>query len=77
MADLETGEAKPTRQLLLELMDELEPVGDRLGSAALLESSRRLAEANGAIRQRETFETVGAVGLAAWLADRFLGPAEP
>jgi hypothetical protein len=58
-------------------MERMRPVSHRLGSEALLDTARTLAEANGAIRQRETFERVGAVGLAAWLADRFLGSAEP
>ncbi len=76
MADLQTGGTVPTRERLLALMDELEPVSRRLGSTALLDSARRLAEENGASRQRETFESAGAVGLAAWLADRFLDLAE-
>jgi carboxylate-amine ligase len=77
MADLETGEAKPTRERLVELMEEVEPAADRLGSATLLSSARRLAEVNGAIRQRETFASAGAVGLATSLADRFLELPEP
>ncbi len=75
MADLESGETKPTRERLVELMGELEPASHRLGSTGLLASARRLADANGAIRQRETFESEGAVGLAAWLAERFLDVA--
>jgi hypothetical protein len=58
-------------------MEEVEPAADRLGSATLLSSARRLAEVNGAIRQRETFASAGAVGLATSLADRFLELPEP
>jgi glutamate---cysteine ligase / carboxylate-amine ligase len=72
MADLQSGETEPTRERLLALMDGLEPVSRRLGSTALLDSARQLAEENGASRQREAFESAGAVGLTAWLADRFL-----
>ena len=75
MADLESGETKLTRERLVGLMGELEPASRRLGSTGLLASARRLADANGAIRQRETFESEGAVGLAAWLAERFLDVA--
>jgi carboxylate-amine ligase len=76
LADLESGETTPTRERLLELIEEVEPVGRRLGSKALLESARSLATANGAMRQRETFESRGAVGVAAALADRFLELAD-
>jgi carboxylate-amine ligase len=75
MADLKSGETRPTRERLLDLMDVLDSASHRLGEAALLDSARRLTEVNGAMRQRQTFESAGAVGLAAWLAERFLDAA--
>jgi len=72
MADLETGKPKPTRERLHDLLSELRPVARRLGCDALLANASRLVEANGAMRQRELFESVGAVPLTAALAERFL-----
>ncbi|HMC07125.1 MAG TPA: YbdK family carboxylate-amine ligase [Solirubrobacterales bacterium] len=76
MADLETGELEPTRDRLRRLLDELEPVGRRLGSSPFLARASRLASSNGAIRQREVARREGVKGLAAWLADHFLDHEE-
>ncbi|MEA2291887.1 MAG: glutamate---cysteine ligase / carboxylate-amine ligase [Solirubrobacteraceae bacterium] len=68
LADLATGERRPTRQRLLELLEEIDGAAARLGCAAELASARALVERNGAIRQRETGDPHAA---AAWLADAF------
>ena len=72
LADLGTGERRPTRDRLAELLDELEPVAARLGCAAELGGARRLAEENGATRQRAVAEKDGVRAVAAWLADRYV-----
>jgi glutamate---cysteine ligase / carboxylate-amine ligase len=74
MADLETGAREPTRARLAALLDELEPIAARRGSAPLLAHTRALVERNGAIRQREVAAARGLRGLVAWLADRFADP---
>ena len=71
LADLETGEQRPTRRRLQELIDELEPYAAELGCAAELRHARELAECNGAMRQREVAAERGIDGVAAWLAERF------
>ncbi len=71
LADLDTGERRPTRQCLHALLDQLEPVADRFSSAAEIERARRLVERNGALVQRDVVAREGAAGLARWLADRF------
>jgi len=71
LADLDTGEQRPTRRRLNELMDELGPQAAKLGCAAELEHARELAERNGAMRQREVAAERGVDGVAAWLAERF------
>jgi glutamate---cysteine ligase / carboxylate-amine ligase len=74
LADLDTGERRPTRERLRELVERLEPVAARLGCAAQLAACAGLVERNGAIRQREVAASKGLHGLAAWLAGRFLDP---
>ena len=72
MADLDTGERQPTAQRIARLLDELEPVAERLGSAGLLQDARRLlAAGGGAVAQREIAAERGLDGLVEWLADRF------
>jgi glutamate---cysteine ligase / carboxylate-amine ligase len=73
LADLETGESRPTRERLGQLLDDLEPAARRLGCTAGLAAARELARDNGAQRQRAVAAERGVIGLAAWLADRFLG----
>jgi len=77
MADLRTGEPEPTRQRLLRLIGDVEPAAARLGSAQALSQARCLVEANGAIRQRTVGRSVGARGLTAWMAERFLLAGPP
>ncbi|HEX8744788.1 MAG TPA: YbdK family carboxylate-amine ligase [Thermoleophilaceae bacterium] len=61
LADLETGERRPTRDRLLALIDE---VG--------AEAARPLAERGGYVRQRDVAGERGLPGLAAWLAEAFV-----
>jgi carboxylate-amine ligase len=72
LADLHSGERRPTREVLHALIDELEPVAERLGAAAELDGARGLVERNGALSQREVVEAHGEVrALGPWLAERF------
>jgi carboxylate-amine ligase len=74
MADLVTGEARPTRAWAAELLDELGAAAERAGCAAQLAAARDGLGANGASRQRAVAAQRGSVGaLTSWLADRFLG----
>jgi carboxylate-amine ligase len=71
MADLSTGAVRPTRQVLSELLDELEPIALRLGAA--VGRARELVEVNGAIAQRRVVGAGGVRAVAEWLVERFLG----
>jgi gamma-glutamyl:cysteine ligase YbdK (ATP-grasp superfamily) len=71
LADLDSGEQRPTRERLHELITELEPLGDELHCSAELAHAHELAERNGAMRQRDVAAEHGVRGVAAWLADRF------
>jgi carboxylate-amine ligase len=71
MADLDKGGREPTRDRLNRMLDDLEPVCERLGSAELLADARRLVAENGALRQRRIFRSEGARGVAAWIAEEF------
>lgn len=53
MRDLDDGDREPTRARLHRLLDALEPVAERLGSANELAGARNLVGANGAMRLRE------------------------
>jgi carboxylate-amine ligase len=76
MADLQTGERRPTRERLRDLLDRIEPAAERLGAATGIETARALVERNGAIRQREVAAAGGGPrGVTAWLADRYAGQA--
>jgi len=72
LADLGTGETRPARERLHELLGELEPVAARLGCPAELAEARGLLEANGADRQRAVAAQRGLHGLVGWLSERFL-----
>jgi carboxylate-amine ligase len=73
LADLGSGERRPTREVLLGLIEQVTSVAERIGAAAGLAQARRLAERNGAIEQRDAVARLGSVeGLAMHLADRFL-----
>jgi carboxylate-amine ligase len=66
LADLVTGERRPTRDVLRGRLEQIAPAADRIG--ADLSGVDALIERNGALRQRE----VGLEGATAWLADAFL-----
>jgi len=72
LADLASGEPLPTRERLTARIAELAPVAARLGCAGELEAARRLAEENGALRQRRVAAREGIEALPGWLAERFL-----
>ncbi|HYI99807.1 MAG TPA: YbdK family carboxylate-amine ligase [Thermoleophilaceae bacterium] len=71
LADLDSGEPRPTRDRVAGLLDELAPVAARLGCSDELADAVALATAGGSDRLR-----AAAAGdprrAAAWLADHFL-----
>jgi carboxylate-amine ligase len=72
LADLRSGERRPTRERLEELLREVTPYAERLGCAELLRSTRALVVRNGALRQREVAQRGGAYGLVEWMRSQFL-----
>jgi len=76
LADLTTGEPVSTRASLKDRIDELAPVAERLGCAPELQRAKRLAQENGAQRQRRVAGREGIGALPAWLAGRFLAADE-
>jgi carboxylate-amine ligase len=68
--DYRDSRERPVRDLLLERVETLTPVAERLGCADELALVPRMVVRNGALRQRE----VGVHGAAAFLAERFLTP---
>ncbi len=71
IADLDTGERRPTRERLGELLDHFEASADA-SAADGLAAARRLVVENGAVRQRAIAAEVGLEGATRELADRFL-----
>jgi carboxylate-amine ligase len=71
LADLRSGERRPTRERLHELIDVVAPTARRLGCDAELERARELVEENAALRLRAVAAADGVEGVAAWLAERF------
>src|SRR5215217_943568 len=69
LADLDTGERRPTRERLAALLEAVAGEAERLGCAAELACARELVEANGAMYQRAAGEPQDA---AAWLARAYL-----
>ena len=67
LADLETGERAPTRELLQRRVEELAPVAERLGCAAELRDAARLAGEGAAERLR----ALGLRESVVWLARNF------
>ncbi len=71
LADLETGEPRPTRERLAELIEGLAPFARELGCVEELDSARALAREGGAARMRRA--AAGSPHRAtAWLRDRFV-----
>ena len=74
MVDLKTMTQRPSRTLILELLDSLAPLATRLNSRPALEHARTMARVNGAVAQRQVAANGGPRAVAAWLAERFLEP---
>jgi glutamate---cysteine ligase / carboxylate-amine ligase len=77
VADLASGQRRSTRERLVELTEMLRPFARRLGCDVELEAARGLAEANGAVQQREIAAELGLRGLAGWLGDQYLSGVHP
>jgi glutamate---cysteine ligase / carboxylate-amine ligase len=75
LADLASGERMATRERLRDLLAALAPAARRLGCERELAEAERLAERNGALRQRAVAEAEGMDGLVRWLGDRWLAGA--
>ena len=71
MVDLRSGERRPTRALLGELLDALSSTAIRLHAAGPIERARQLIEANGAVLQRRAADAGNAHAAARWLIERF------
>jgi carboxylate-amine ligase len=72
LADLESGERRPTRERLRGVLDELEPAAAELGCAEQLDRARGLIDENGAMRQRTVAARRGSARLVDWLAESWL-----
>lgn len=70
-ADLDTGEPRPARERLRELIAGLEPRAAALGCSAELTAALRMTARTGAERHRSVASEGGARELARWLANRF------
>ena len=77
LADLETGETRPTADRLEALLDGLEPSAQALGCSAELGDARKLLGSQGATRQREVAGRGSMRGVAEWLADSFAPKSVP
>jgi carboxylate-amine ligase len=73
MADLVSGERRPTRACLEDLLSTLEPFAARFASEAAFGRAGELIVCNGAIAQRHVAEDDGPRAVVRWLAERFLG----
>ena len=71
LADLEKGRRELTRERLRALLEELEPVAERLRCRTELGEARRLVEENGALAQRRVAGDGGPHAVAEWLCRRF------
>lgn len=74
MVDLQTGKRLRTRERLHRLLEELEPFAAAAGGSEHLLQADRLADVNGADRQRTIAAERGLVGLTDSLAHLFLDP---
>jgi glutamate---cysteine ligase / carboxylate-amine ligase len=73
LLDLRTGERPPARQRLHALLDELEPVAERLGCGAELSVARDLVRCNGAMKLRAAAgRDVDLRRAAEWLSNVYL-----
>jgi glutamate---cysteine ligase / carboxylate-amine ligase len=76
MAGLVSGERRPTRGILEELIETLSPTARRFGGGSALDHARSLVERGGAIAQRRVARSGGVHAVAGWLAERFLDPED-
>jgi carboxylate-amine ligase len=76
MVDLESGERRPTRELLQALLEDIGEVAVELRSEAELAVAAEMVEANGAIAQRAAAQTGGTRAVARWMVERFLDPPD-
>ena len=72
LADLVTGDRRPARERIAELLDSLGPAARERGCEPELAAARRLLERNGAERQRAVAAESGIRAVPAWLAGRLL-----
>jgi hypothetical protein len=72
MADLVSGERRPTRVWLEQLLEELAPFEGRFGTHRGLLRANEMAVENGALAQRRVAEDGGPPAVARWLAERFV-----
>jgi carboxylate-amine ligase len=72
MADLVSGQPRPTRAWLEELLEALSPFAARFGTHRGLLRASEMAVHNGAVAQRRVAEDGGPTAVARWLAERFL-----
>jgi carboxylate-amine ligase len=73
LADLETGEVRPARERLHELLDDVAADAAALGTSAQLERARALIDAGGgAARLRAAAKRGGGAAAARLIADSFL-----
>jgi carboxylate-amine ligase len=68
LVDLRTGFARPTRERLTSLLDELGGTATQLDCGAELEAAGALVAANGATRQRAVAQSRGIAHVAEWAA---------
>jgi carboxylate-amine ligase len=72
LADLESGERRPTLERLVRLLDELAPAAQRLGAMdALQTAGAMLHDGGGATAQRRVAAERGIPGLVGWLVERY------
>ena len=71
LLDLDTGQPRPARERVLELIEAVAPAATRLGGAAELEHARALARCNGAERQRAQAAEIGVHGVVERMVERF------
>jgi carboxylate-amine ligase len=72
MGDFDFARRRRTRDMLAELVGELEPFARDLGAS--LEGVRSMINTNGALLQREVVAREGVKGLGRWLSERFIAP---
>lgn len=72
MVELATAMRRPTRALLMELLDSIAPIAVRLNSLSPLEHARRMVHVNGTLEQRRVAAIGDTRAVASWLVEQFL-----